>query len=80
MRYVYPKLKKIDSRDGECVCRIKLSDYARDMAERLDLPFGEYEDFTHTLTVEPLSAYGEAVYSNEQYAVSVTESTVTTVL
>jgi len=77
MRYVYPKLKKIDSRDGECPCRIKLSNAARDMANRLDLPFGEYEDFTHALTFEPLSAYGEAVYSNEQYAVSVTENAIT---
>ena len=25
MRYVYPKLKKIDSRDGECLCKVKLS-------------------------------------------------------
>ena len=33
MRYVYPKLKRIDSRDGECKCTVKLSENAAKLAK-----------------------------------------------
>ena len=77
MRYVYPKLKKIDSRDGECLCKVKLSGDIERIAKQVGLDFGTHDTPTHTLTLEPLSAYGESVYSNEQFAAAITENTIT---
>ena len=77
MRYVYPKLKRIDSRDGECKCTVKLSDDAAALAKRVGLDFGTHEEETHTLTLAPLAEYGEGVYSKEQFAVSITENEIT---
>lgn len=77
MRYVYPKLKRIDSRDGECPCIIKLLEDAERIAQRIDLDFGNDEGFTHVLALAQLSEYGGDVYSNEQFAVKITENEIT---
>lgn len=77
MRYIYPKLKRIDSRDGECPCTVTLSADAAKIAAQVGLDFGTHEVPTHALTIAPLSAYEGGVYSNEQYAAEITDSTIT---